>query len=326
MSAPFHRLAGLEDAPILEAMQAALDRDEEMRTKDFWKVWCEMIEALPDANELAHRGPLGLCADGRFAGGGKAELLSSDEREKLEACARRMHPWRKGPWRLFGLEIDAEWQSDIKWNRVAPHINLSGKRVADIGCGNGYYMLRMLEQKPAWVLGFEPMLRFRLQFEWAQHMLGLPQLQMLPAGIDDLEGFSGCFDVIFCMGVLYHRNDPWACLELLRESLAPGGMLVLETITLPPDDPREEFTPEDRYAAMNNVHHLCRPDVLVDWLSKAGYADIKVLDESKTTFQEQRRTEWMTFFSLQDFLDPDDTNRTIEGHPAPRRTLLLARK
>jgi tRNA (mo5U34)-methyltransferase len=32
----------------------------------------------------------------------------------------------------------------------------------------------------------------------------------------------------------------------------------------------------------------------------------------------------MRFQSLADFLDPADPDRTIEGHPAPTRALLLA--
>nr|WP_169730591.1 DUF1698 domain-containing protein [Carnimonas nigrificans] len=39
---------------------------------------------------------------------------------------------------------------------------------------------------------------------------------------------------------------------------------------------------------------------------------------------EQRSTEWMTFQSLKDFLDPEDQHKTIEGYPAPRRALLVA--
>ncbi|MFN9977777.1 MAG: DUF1698 domain-containing protein, partial [Phycisphaerae bacterium] len=43
-----------------------------------------------------------------------------------------------------------------------------------------------------------------------------------------------------------------------------------------------------------------------------------------TTLSEQRRTEWMTFESLEDFLDPLDSARTIEGYSAPVRALISA--
>ena len=55
-----------------------------------------------------------------------------------------LQPWRKGPFSLFGVQIDTEWRSDWKWNRVAPHLSpLAGRRVLDVGCGNGYYGWRM---------------------------------------------------------------------------------------------------------------------------------------------------------------------------------------
>jgi tRNA (mo5U34)-methyltransferase len=34
----------------------------------------------------------------------------------------------------------------------------------------------------------------------------------------------------------------------------------------------------------------------------------------------------MTFESLADFLDPQDIGKTIEGYPAPKRAVFLARK
>ncbi|MDF4192049.1 DUF1698 domain-containing protein, partial [Ligilactobacillus salivarius] len=45
-----------------------------------------------------------------------------------------------------------------------------------------------------------------------------------------------------------------------------------------------------------------------------------------TTTEEQRRTEWMVTESLADFLDPHDPGKTVEGYPAPKRALLIARK
>ncbi|MBR9800034.1 MAG: DUF1698 domain-containing protein, partial [Gammaproteobacteria bacterium] len=39
---------------------------------------------------------------------------------------------------------------------------------------------------------------------------------------------------------------------------------------------------------------------------------------------EQRATDWMTYHSLSDFLDPADPSLTREGHPAPRRAVLIA--
>src|SRR6056300_1726388 len=72
--------------------------------------------------------------------------LNKSQKEKIEMTAKMMMPWRKGPFDLFGLFIDTEWQSFLKYNLLEPHFNLKDKRVADVGCNNGYYMFRMLDQ------------------------------------------------------------------------------------------------------------------------------------------------------------------------------------
>ena len=45
-----------------------------------------------------------------------------------------------------------------------------------------------------------------------------------------------------------------------------------------------------------------------------------------TSTDEQRRTDWMINESLSDYLDPDDPALTVEGYPAPKRAVLIARK
>lgn len=125
------------------------------------------------------------------------------------------------------------------------------------------------------------------------------------------------------MGVLYHQRDPLAHLHHLRTTLRHGGQLVLETIYLPGDEPGTA-TPDDRYARMRNVWSLPTVSQLVQWLDATGYADIEVVDQTMTTTAEQRSTEWMTYESLREALDPDDPTRTVEGWPAPHRVVVTA--
>ncbi|NDY94766.1 DUF1698 domain-containing protein [Wenzhouxiangella sp. C33] len=63
----------------------------------------------------------------------------------LTKTLKTLIPWRKGPLNLGGVVMDTEWRSDWKWNRIAPHLELEGKRVLDIGAGNGYFGWRMLD-------------------------------------------------------------------------------------------------------------------------------------------------------------------------------------
>jgi len=82
--------------------------------------------------------------------------------------------------------------------------------------------------------------------------------------------------------------------------------------------------PGERYAKMRNVWFLPSCEALILWLKRCGFKNVRLIDVSQTTVDEQRRTEWMTFNSLQDFLDPDNQDLTCEGMPAPRRAIIIA--
>ena len=126
-----------------------------------WKNIAPLREALDRLPEIESRVELG-----------NTVALSSEnsvDAEELERIARLMMPWRKGPFDLFGLFIDTEWRSDLKYNFLRPHFNLTGKKVADIGCNNGYYMFRFLEDAPAKVVGFDPSALFKCQFDLINH-------------------------------------------------------------------------------------------------------------------------------------------------------------
>ncbi len=236
------------------------------------------------------------------------------------------HPWRKGPLSLGQTLITTEWRSDWKWERVSPHLDLSGKQILDIGCGNGYYLWRMLEAGADWALGIDPYIPYVMQFHLMQHFAGQnPQVGILPIGVERLPRCAPCFDTVFSMGVLYHQKSPIEHLIHGRELLKKGGEFILETIVLPPNDSDQTLNclvPEGRYAKMKNVYFLPSVTMLCSWMRKVRFRNVSVLDLSQTTIDEQRQTEWMTFESLKDFLDPIDQNVTIEGHPAPWRVVI----
>ena len=147
----------------------------------------------------------------------------------------------------------------------------------------------------------------------------------LPLRMEELPAEGGQFDTVFSMGVLYHRRSPLDHLLELKGALCAGGELVLETLVVEGDE-RTVLMPEDRYAVMRNVFFLPSVAMLTRWLERCGFVDVRCVDESNTTVQEQRSTDWMRFQSLPDFLDPDDHRLTREGYPAPRRAVLVARK
>ncbi len=245
--------------------------------------------------------------------------------ETLRENLMAFHPWRKGPFDLGGVLIDTEWRSDWKWERVRAHIDLRGQRVLDIGCGNGYFGWRMLAAGARLVVGIDPTLVFVMQWLACRHFAGDEPNYVLPLSVDELPAGAAGFDVVFSMGVLYHRRDPMEHLERIHALLKPGGILVLESLVLPEGAQVPLLVPQPRYARMRNVWAIPSCDELLRWVRETGYAAVKQVDISRTTVQEQRSTEWMKFESLAQALDPKDAGRTIEGYPAPTRALLIAR-
>lgn len=244
--------------------------------------------------------------------------------DQLRQALMRLSPWRKGPFQVSDTYIDTEWRSDFKWARVLPHLtSLSGKRILDIGCGNGYHCWRMLAENPDLVVGVEPSVLFNLQFRAMQHYLNRSEICLLPFGLEKMPTDMNWFDTVFSMGVLYHRKSPIDHLMLLKSLLTPGGELCLETLVIEGGS-GDILLPSDRYARMRNVWFIPSAEELAGWLKRCGFISVQIVDSTVTTKDEQRSTEWMQFESLADCLDADNSQLTVEGLPAPRRAVLVA--
>ncbi|MBN2672981.1 MAG: tRNA 5-methoxyuridine(34)/uridine 5-oxyacetic acid(34) synthase CmoB [Deltaproteobacteria bacterium] len=263
--------------------------------------------------------------DGQLCVGNDTHPVASHVCEFLEAALKQLCPWRKGPFWVHGIHIDTEWRSDLKWERVKPHISeLTYRTVLDVGCGNGYHCFRMALDGAKTVIGVDPFLLSNMQF-WAMTALsGQSNVCVLPLGVDDVPQTES-FDTVFSMGLLYHRKSPIDHLFQLKGFLRPGGEMVLETLVIEGKE-GEVLVPRDRYAMMRNVWFVPSIESLHAWILRVGFQDVRLVDVTRTSYEEQRSTSWMTFDSLKDFLDPDDTSRTREGYPAPLRAVFIAQK
>ena len=282
--------------------------------------WQAAIDNLPTIN------PTSIDINAATIRVGETNDISNEQRSDLEKNLKQLHPWRKGPFELFGMHIDTEWHSDWKWDRLKGHISpLNGKHVLDIGCGNGYHCWRMAGAGAASVIGIDPTALFNMQFQVMQKYIQADNVMVLPAGIDDLPDKIESFDTVFSMGVLYHRRNPIEHITQLMDCLVKGGELVLETLIIDGNE-NTVLVPENRYACMRNVWFIPSIELLTRWCNRAGLKNIRVIDVNQTSIEEQRSTDWMTFHSLREFLDPNDINKTIEGYPAPQRAILIAEK
>ncbi len=286
--------------------------------------WQQAMDALPDlapsSLELKERVMIGCVSD-----------CQQPDRDQLRQALMGLHPWRKGPFELFGLTIDTEWRSDWKWERIRPHLApLKDRMILDVGCGSGYHCWRMRGEGAERVIGIDPSVKFICQFYAIKHYidryLGKPApVDVLPLGIEHLPPALNAFDTVFSMGVLYHRKDPLEHIRELKACLRPGGQLVMETLIIEGDETKA-LVPEGRYAKMRNVWAIPTVSQTLEWMQHCGLENPRVVDINRTSTDEQRATEWMTFESLADFLDPNDARKTIEGHPAPIRAFFVAEK
>lgn len=255
---------------------------------------------------------------------GRKDELSVRDSEKVYQAMRQFMPWRKGPFSVFGIDIDAEWRSERKWNSILPELpDLQGKIVADVGSNNGYYMFRMAHHKPRLVIGFEPYLQHYYTFKTLNSFAGCENLSCELLGVEHMSLFKQSFDVVFLLGILYHRTSPVEVLREIRTALKPGGVLVVESQGIPGKEPWALF-PAQRYGKVPGTYFVPTEACLANWMLRAGYSGVRIFFSHPMSSQEQRRTSWMTFESYEDFIDKNNSSVTVEGYPAPIRIFARA--
>ena len=300
----------LQQFPQWQSLETLLDEAALNRHGDYQR-WQQALQSLPML-EVEHR-----AFSNRVTVAGD---VTEAQRAELRTALQQLHPWRKGPFELFGVLIDTEWRSDWKWQRLLPHLApLNGGSVLDVGCGNGYFGWRALEAGAGLVVGVDPTLLFFMQHLAISRYLRNQPNWLLPIRFEDLPPAQ--FDLVLSMGVVYHRRDPLSHINELFRCTRPGGQLVLESLVVTGS---ENLLPKGRYARMRNVHVLPTPEQMARWLESVGAESVRIVDTTATTVEEQRSTDWMRFESLSDALDPTDNRLTVEGLPAPVRTVVIA--
>lgn len=248
---------------------------------------------------------------------------------ELEETIKELVPWRKGPFNIFSHPIDSGWNSFIKYDHLKKKLPLlGGKTVLDLGCNNGYYLLRLLfdhqNTKPEALIGFEPHLQFYLQYSLIRRFIDSDILNLYPLGWKDLEYFEKTFDVILCMGILYHHPSPIDLLKTLSNSLKKGGEIILETMTINMEGSFALF-PSKRYMGASGMWFIPTLECLLNWIKRSGFNQVEVFEHHLLDENEQISTPLSPFTSL-NFQRHKKENKTIEGYLPPYRTYVRIQK
>lgn len=297
--------------------QLNLWKKEKTKNNKF-KKWINTVKYLP----IVFPEKLNLI-DNIFA---ENKNFSFHQRIGIYNLLKNLIPWRKGPFFLYGICIDGEWRSDLKWKRLKSYLpSLENCKILDVGCNNGYYMWRMIGLKAKLVIGLDPNPLCFFQFEAIRKLLQNNQnIHLLPIKIKFLPRLQS-FDFVFSMGVLYHCKSPLIHLLQLKDQLIKGGKLILETLIII-GKKNTILVPKKKYANMSNVWFIPSISILKIWLQKCGFNDIKIIHYCFITKKEQRETNWTVGKSLSAYLNTKNYKKTIEGYQAPVRAIFIAKK
>ena len=284
-----------------------------------WEKWLRLINAMPAPATSTFD-----ASGNRIAISAPHTTIPNAELAKIREALLTLCPWRIGPWNFFGIDIKSEWNSFLKWDRIKDEAWFDGARILDIGCNNGYFGWKAINGGARHVLGCDPMLLYNIQHElFRRYSPHKDRHHILPIGDREVPLGLEAFDLAMSLGVLYHRKSPIDHLMMLHSSLRKRGQLLLETMAIDSSQ-AEVFSPSGRYMKMRGIWFVPTTAMLIQWLKRVGFEGIEIIDVSTTSALEQRRTEFMPFESLNDFISPQDATKTIEGDPMAIRVALKA--
>lgn len=170
----------------------------------------------------------------------------------------------------------------VKWDRFAHAVpaDLRGRTVLDIGSNAGFYAIEMKKRGAERVVAMEPDGRYLAQAKFAAAVSDC-DIEFQQCSIYDLPLVQEKFDIVLCMGVLYHLRYPLLALDLIRR-YAVNELLIFQCMLrgskdvapLEADYPFEEeaIFNADGFPRMNFVEHKYAGDGTNWWVPNAACA------------------------------------------------------
>lgn len=170
-----------------------------------------------------------------------AEWLTRDSREREEQCSKL----------LKSLEIQP------------------GQTVCDLGCGNGYYTLKLAKlvgpQGIVWAVDIQPEMLEMLTERAAAR--GVPNLKPTLGSAVSPNLPSNEIDLVLLVDVYHEFSHPEQMLAEMRQSLKPGGRIALV-----------EYRAEDRDVPIKRLHKMSQKQVMKEYTAN-GFKLVGQFDE-----------------------------------------------
>src|SRR3954464_8373475 len=201
---------------------------------------------------------------------------------------------RLGPWvtsfTIDGVEYGGEHTVDD--DRRLPQFWEAfpdARRILELGSLEGGQTFELLRRPGVHVTGVEGRAANLERARFAQRALGVKGVKFLEADLEAKPPSSfGTFDVVFCVGLLYHLPQPWALVDDLRAA-APGVFMwthyateemATDEVDGSPGCHYQELGLEDPLSGLSPRSFWPTLDALVERLRKNGFDQVDlVLDE-----------------------------------------------
>jgi tRNA (mo5U34)-methyltransferase len=110
--------------------------------------------------------------------------------------------------------------------------DLSGLRVLDIGARDGFFSFECERRGAAEVVAIDYFPPDETGFPVAKQILG-SKLNLVHENIYKLTPAKyGTFDIVLCLGVMYHLPDPLGAFDVIYDMMKPKGTLYMETVII----------------------------------------------------------------------------------------------
>lgn len=170
-----------------------------------------------------------------------AEWLTRDSREREEQCSKL----------LAALDIQP------------------GQTVCDLGCGNGYYTLKLAKlvgpKGVVWAVDIQPEMLEMLAERAAAR--GVPNLKPTLGSAVSPNLPSNEIDLVLLVDVYHEFSHPEQMLAAIRQSLKPGGRIALV-----------EYRAEDRAVPIKRLHKMSQKQVMKEYTAN-GFKLVGQFDE-----------------------------------------------